>query len=198
MASWIRSRTSRPGRLLAVREDSRLDPHTLNSARGRVWPVDDTVRLDRFLILGSEGGSYYSSERTLSLENAEAVVRAIDADGPARRAAGGRDPSEAGRAPRTTRPIFFRRWRSLPAWVTWTPSGLCRRRCRASAERGMHLLHFAQFVEGFRGWGRGLRRAVAAWYTQPADRLAYQAIKYGSRDGRSSATSCGSCRTRRA
>jgi 60 kDa SS-A/Ro ribonucleoprotein len=29
---------------------------------------------------------------------------------------------------------------------------------------GTHLLHFAQYVEGFRGWGRGLRSAVATWY----------------------------------
>ena len=27
---------------------------------------------------------------------------------------------------------------------------------------GTHLFQFAQFVEGFRGWGRSLRRAVGA------------------------------------
>src|SRR5215510_3272568 len=53
-----------------------------NSAGGYAYPVDDWVRLDRFLILGSEGGSYYASERRLTLQNAEAVLRCIDADGP--------------------------------------------------------------------------------------------------------------------
>jgi 60 kDa SS-A/Ro ribonucleoprotein len=45
--------------------------------------------------------------------------------------------------------------------------------CRAAfaalprvARIGTHLLHFPAFVEGFRGWGRGLRRAVGAWYSQ--------------------------------
>ena len=33
-------------------------------------PVDDMTRLQRFLILGSEGGSYYADERKLTLENA--------------------------------------------------------------------------------------------------------------------------------
>jgi 60 kDa SS-A/Ro ribonucleoprotein len=33
------------------------------------------------------------------------------------------------------------------------------------ARTGTHLFHFLQFVGGFRGWGRGVRRAVAAWYT---------------------------------
>ncbi|MEM9776123.1 MAG: TROVE domain-containing protein, partial [Chloroflexota bacterium] len=40
------------------------------------------------------------------------------------------------------------------------------------------------FVEGFRGWGRGLRRGVGNWYVdRPAQSLAYQAIKYQQRDG---------------
>jgi 60 kDa SS-A/Ro ribonucleoprotein len=40
------------------------------------------------------------------------------------------------------------------------------------------------FVEGFRGWGRGLRRAVANWYNAlPAEQLAFQAVKYQQRDG---------------
>ena len=31
-----------------------------NSARGYAWAVDDWSRLRRFLVLGSEGGSYYA------------------------------------------------------------------------------------------------------------------------------------------
>ena len=43
-----------------------------------------------------------------------------------------------------------------------------------------HLFHFAEYVEGFRGWGRGLREAIGAWYNgMPADSPAYQAVKYG-------------------
>jgi len=37
-----------------------------NSAGGYAFPVDDWTRLDRFLILGSEGGSYYAGERELT------------------------------------------------------------------------------------------------------------------------------------
>ena len=35
-----------------------------NSAGGFAWAVDDWTRLGRFLVLGSEGGSYYASERS--------------------------------------------------------------------------------------------------------------------------------------
>ena len=49
---------------------------------------------------------------------------------------------------------------------------------------GTHLFQFATFVEGFRGWGRSLRRAVGRWYaSQEADALAYQAVKYRQREG---------------
>ena len=33
-----------------------------NSAGGHSYPVDDMTRLRRFLILGSEGGSYYAND----------------------------------------------------------------------------------------------------------------------------------------
>src|SRR5207247_5843443 len=52
------------------------------------------------------------------------------------------------------------------------------------ARTGTHLFQFATFVEGFRGWGRALRRAVGGWYAvQKVDALAYQAVKYRQRDG---------------
>ena len=49
---------------------------------------------------------------------------------------------------------------------------------------GTHLFAFARYVEGFRGWGRSLRRGIATWYLdQPPEQLAYQAVKYRQRDG---------------
>ena len=53
-----------------------------NSAGGFAWGVDDWTRLDRFLLLGVEGPTYYASHRPLTIENAQAVLRCIGADGP--------------------------------------------------------------------------------------------------------------------
>ena len=53
-----------------------------NSAGGYTWSVNDWVRLDRFLILGSEGGTYYISEKKLTIDNAEALVACLATDGP--------------------------------------------------------------------------------------------------------------------
>lgn len=52
-----------------------------NNAGGYTFYVDDWMRLDRFLVLGAEGGSYYASERKLSLDNARSVERCLATDG---------------------------------------------------------------------------------------------------------------------
>ncbi len=152
-----------------------------NAAGGHAFAVDDWARLDRFLILGSEGGSYYAGERPLTRDNAAAVLRAVAADGPravARIAA----ISEAGRAPKNGPALFAL---ALAA----SADDLATRRAALLAlprvaRTGTHLFEFAGFVEGTRGWGRALRRAVGAWYgSQPVDRLAYQVVKYRQRGG---------------
>ena len=76
-----------------------------NSAGGFAWVVDDWARLRRFLILGSEGGSYYAGEWKLTRENAEAVERCLAVDGP-RTVAEIVAVSDAGRAPKNDPAIF--------------------------------------------------------------------------------------------
>src|SRR4051812_30293102 len=51
-----------------------------NSAGGYSWDVDDWTCLDRFLILGAEGGTYYITECDLVKQNHDALIRAIKAD----------------------------------------------------------------------------------------------------------------------
>ncbi len=48
-----------------------------NNAGGFVWSVDEMTRLRRFLILGTESGTYYVGEKELTLENAKAVVELL-------------------------------------------------------------------------------------------------------------------------
>lgn len=152
-----------------------------NSAGGFTWAVDDWMRLERFLILGNQGGSYYASERALSIENADAVRRCIEADG-VRAVERIVAVSEAGRAPKNDPALFALAMATAfgdPAGRKAALDALPR-----VARTGTHLMHFAAFAEGFRGWGRGLRRAVATWYEGKAERdLAYQVVKYQGRDG---------------
>jgi 60 kDa SS-A/Ro ribonucleoprotein len=151
-----------------------------NSAGGYSFGVDDWTRLRRFLILGSEGGSYYAGEKTLSAENAGAVIRCIENDG-ARVVSEILAISDSGRAPKNDP--------ALLALALATAKGDEATRQAALdalpkvARTGTHLMHFAAFVDAQRGWGRGLRRAVGNWYNQkPARDVAYQALKYQARD----------------
>lgn len=153
----------------------------VNSAGGFVFALDKWARLDRWLILGAEGGTYYASERKLTRENALSLLECLAEDGP-RTVARIVEVSSAGRAPRNEPAIF------ALAIAAGAEDRVTRKAaldalpkvCRFATD----LFHFVRDVEGFRKWGRGLRRAVASWYNdKPVDRVAYQAIKYQQRDG---------------
>jgi 60 kDa SS-A/Ro ribonucleoprotein len=152
-----------------------------NSAGGYAFAIDDWARLDRFLILGSDGGSHYVGERVLTRDDAVAVLRAIQADG-VRAVARMVAISVSGRAPKNDPALF------ALALAACADDLATRRTALAAlpkvARTSTHLFQFAALVQGSRGWGRSLRRAVGAWYlTQPVDRLAYQLIKYRQRGG---------------
>ncbi|KHN75211.1 60 kDa SS-A/Ro ribonucleo-like protein [Toxocara canis] len=62
-----------PGQMQKVREDQ-----VRNSAGGYVFKVDDLNRIRRFLILGTEGGTYYSSEQEITMDNVKAMCEIIE------------------------------------------------------------------------------------------------------------------------
>lgn len=168
-----------------------------NSAGGYAWKVSDQTLLDRFLVLGTEGGSYYASEQDMTYQAGEATLRLIAADGPAvvDRVV---EISEAGRAPKNDPAVFVlalcategneetkaAAYKALP------------RVCRY----GTPLFQFLDFMktlkgtstrrspgqvdDGSAGWGQGLKRAVARWYNdRKPGSLGYQVIKYQNRAG---------------
>lgn len=149
---------------------------------GYGWEVNDWVRLDRFLVLGCEGGTYYVRERQLTRESAEAVLRCIQADG-LRTVARIVEISRAFRAPKNDPALF----------ALAMAAKLGDEATRAAAYKalplvariGTHLFHFAEYAKAFGGLGgNGFKRALARWYLEmDADKLAYQAVKYQQRDG---------------
>ncbi len=152
-----------------------------NSAGGFTWAVTDWVRLDRFLILGSEGGTYYIKEAALTVANAGAVQRCIAENG-VRVVNTIVAVATEGRAPKTDPAIF------ALAMCAKLGDEATRKAAYAAlpavCRTGTQLMHFAEYAQGFGGWGRGMRKAVAAWFNdKPARDLAYQLVKYGSRDG---------------
>lgn len=152
-----------------------------NSEGGFVHQLDDWERLDRFLILGSEGGTFYISEQNLTKENAEVTIRLIKEDG-LRVVNTVVTVSEAGRAHKNDAALF------VLAMCAKLGNEQTRKLAYGVlpkvARIGTHLFMFVKFVEAFGGWGSGMRRAIARWYNEkPTDKLAYQLLKYRQRDG---------------
>jgi 60 kDa SS-A/Ro ribonucleoprotein len=151
-----------------------------NSAGGYSWQADDWARLDRFLILGAEGGTYYIAERDLVKQNHDAVVRCIKENG-VRAVNRIVEISDSGRAPKNDPAIFA--LALVAAHGSNEAKTLAFQKLGKVCRIGTHLFHFAEYVNALRGWGRGLRNAVGRWYLgREADELARQAVKYQQRD----------------
>ena len=161
-------------------EKARAD-QVQNNAGGFVWSVDKWTQLDRFLILGAEGSTYYATERKLTIKNADSVLSCLAEDG-ARVVNRVVEISDAGRAPKNDPAIFVLAMAAAADEDATRAAalGALPKVCRI----GTHLLHFCAAASSMRGWGRGLTSAVAAWYLdQTPAKLAEQVLKYQQRDG---------------
>lgn len=155
-----------------------------NSAGGFSFAVDKWTRLNRFLILGTDGGSYYASEQSLTADNAKSVFDCIAEDG-LRTLGVIRDISVSGRAPRQNQTLF--------AYAALTVADDADTRQAAYqvfgeiVRTGTHLFQFFAYRKSLNNnkmnVGAGLRRAVSRWMLQDADNVAYQAVKYRNREG---------------
>jgi len=151
-----------------------------NSAGGFVWPVDEWTRLRRFLILGSEGGSYYASQRDLTKENVD-VVRSLAKSHGIKLVEEIVEISESGRAPKNDPALYAL---AVAFSLGDTETKLAAGKALPQVARiGTHLFHWVAYVETMRGWGRMMRKAISEWYDKNPEQLALQAIKYRQRDG---------------
>ncbi|VDK60069.1 unnamed protein product [Anisakis simplex] len=62
-----------PGQMQKIRNDQ-----VMNMAGGYVFQVNDLNRIRRFLILGTEGGTYYATEKELTMDNVKAMCEIIE------------------------------------------------------------------------------------------------------------------------
>ncbi len=163
-------------------QSEQADPRQVkNNAGGFTFEVTSEVRLRRFLVLGTDSPTYYVGAQELTKDNA-AVVLDYARSNTADLVRVIVEISTAGRAPKQNTALF-----ALAAAASLGDEDGRRTALDALplvARTGTHLFLFARYIEQFRGWGRGLRRAVAHWYVEKSvDDLAYQAAKYRNREG---------------
>ncbi|MFG1905055.1 TROVE domain-containing protein [Kribbella sp. NPDC048928] len=167
-----------------TRQDEQADPRQQkNRAGGYTFVQDNLAQLQRFLTLGTTGGTYYASVRDLTQENAALVVELARTQTAAVVTAV-LDISVSGHAPKPNQALF-----ALAA-AAKLGDNEGRRAALAAvplvARTGTHLFTFAGYLEQFGGWGRGTRRAIGNWYVDPertVDTVAYQVLKYRQRNG---------------
>lgn len=161
-----------------VRTPGRTD-EVANNAGGFVFEVSDKDRLERFLILGVDGGTFYVGERKLTEQNIAFLKKFIAKDE--------RlfvdtvvSVSEGNRAAKQSPSIFA----IALVLSEGTDKAYARQAVNKVVRTSTHLFEFSSYVKAFGGWGRSKRAAVAGWYeSKDANSLAYQAVKYRQRDG---------------
>jgi 60 kDa SS-A/Ro ribonucleoprotein len=152
-----------------------------NNAGGYVYRVSEEQRFLRFLILGTEGGTFYASEAKRTKLESD-FVRGYAAKNGERAVELLLEVARENRAPKSDP--------SLLALAAVAKLGTLEARKAAwnalpdVARTGTHLLHFLEFVQLFGGWGRLTRGGVGELFNaMPLEKLAMWAVKYKSRDG---------------
>jgi 60 kDa SS-A/Ro ribonucleoprotein len=165
-------------------QNEKADPRQVeNSAKGFSFEVDDWAKMDRFLILGTEAGSYYAGAKEMTTKSAAAVERCLAEDG-IKAVARIAEISVSGRAVKNTPAIF------ALAMACASKDDSTRKAAFLAIPQvcriGTHLFEFMTAVRTMRGLGKGLAKAITKWYTgKPADKLAFQLVKYQQREGMS-------------
>ena len=155
-----------------------------NAAGGYTFAVSPLERFRRFLLLGTEGGTYYVNAKDLTKDNAEFIIKAASARDGMHRAMVDTlvELSLRGAAPRQNATLFS--LAVLCSLGSDEERSYALGKLPVVARTGTHLFQFADYVKEFRGWGPSLRKAVARWYTEKdPQRLGYQVIKYRAREG---------------
>lgn len=150
-----------------------------NNAGGFVFKVDEKSRLERFLILGTDKGTYYVGERKLTKENVNFVKELIRKD--ERLVVDTTvDVSVNGRALKNSPALFT----MATVMSEGKDKAYSRPAVQKVARTSTHLYEYGEYIKSLGGWGRAKRQSVAEWYEgKSTDDLAYQAVKYRQRNG---------------
>lgn len=150
-----------------------------SNAGGFTFKVSDKDRLERFLILGTDGGTYYVGQRELTNQNTKMLLSLIEKD--ERMVV---DTivaiSDGGRAVKNSPALFA----IAAVMVYGKDKAYAKAAVPKVARTATHLYEYAQYIENLGGWGRAKRESVANWFeSKDANSLAYQAVKYRQRNG---------------
>jgi 60 kDa SS-A/Ro ribonucleoprotein len=152
-----------------------------NNAGGFTFSLDHWGVLDRFLMIGSEGGNYYVGERDTTKQSFDVTKKCIKEDG-VRVVNRIVEYSLAGRAPKNDPAVV------ALALCAVHGDEVCVKAAYEALPKvcriGTHLFLFVSILDSLGKWNAAAKRGVAAWYTaKTEDKLAVQLLKYQQRNG---------------
>lgn len=146
---------------------------------GSVYTITPLQQLERFLYLGAEGGTYYANEREHVDQNLTNVETAIRENG---HEAVDMIVKVGEKAPKHGNVLVA--YAIAISAENDEVRAYALSRFNDVVRTGTHLFNLMEYIKGRRGWGTGLRKAVANWYLSKNEyQLAYQVMKYKQRDG---------------
>lgn len=153
-----------------------------NNGGGYSFVVDSWTQLERFLILGTWGGTYYVTEQKLTKENSDNVIKLVQSDG-VRVVDAVYDVSMEGRAYKQNPTLFT--LAAVVAFGNAEARSYALSKVSSICRTGTMLYQFVNYCENLgSGWGRAMKRTIGEWYTdRTPNNLANQLVKYRQRDG---------------
>ncbi|HSE47455.1 MAG TPA: TROVE domain-containing protein, partial [Gemmatimonadales bacterium] len=156
-----------------------------NYAGGYVFKLDPWQELERFVILGTMGGTYYVSEQKLTQEAGTMLAELLKLN-PVLVIDTIVKISDAGRAPKNTPALFALAMAASPKYNSnveareWAFEMLPK-----VARTGTHLLQFVNALNELRGWGPQARKGIGRYWfgSKRNTELALRAVKDQSREG---------------
>lgn len=153
-----------------------------NNAGGFVFEADKWTLLDRFLIMGVMGNTYYAQQRDIVRQNTHTLVECIHEDGE-------RVVNQVLTIRRDNRALKMESLIYVLALCMKHGNFSTRKLAHANIRTVCGTFHMLTTLLNFRkdmglGWGRGMRAGVSDWFLHKSpDYLLYQALKYPQRNG---------------
>lgn len=172
--------TTKPKPYQVASKEVSIRPNKLvkNNGGGQSYKTDIFTNLDRFLILGSESGTYYVRSKDLTTLNTENILRCIK-DDPNKTLNRILEINKAGRAPKRDPALF-----ALALLCTYaTNKSAAYSAIKEVCNIPTDLFKFVGYIKNLRKWSYGLLRGLSAYYKQPIEKLQYHAVKYRNREG---------------
>lgn len=152
-----------------------------NNAGGVTFTLDQWGVLDRFIMIGSEGGNYYVGQKDLTKMSFNVVEKCVKEDG-IRAVNRAVEYSVAGRAPKNDAALVvlaLAASKGSPEVQTAAYDALPK-----VARTGTHLFTFVSILNAMGKWNAAAKRGLSKWYTNRSiEKLAVQMLKYQSRNG---------------